>query len=183
MQILCPIPDAILPRAGGLWWKHFGGCGRPRGFRAGNGVVALSANGVAGVMGLRDHEGGFAMAGPGLAALLFRPAPPTADLVIDGIVTQPRRQGTGRLLLAHAEAQARLRGRPGLRAEVAARNRGAVLFYRSQGFSEECRGRFGWPWTGMVLVLRKPVAGQSCPNSPAARPSSMKARAERVVPR
>ncbi|WP_221035974.1 GNAT family N-acetyltransferase [Paracoccus siganidrum] len=155
MQILSPIPDAILPQAGRLWRRHFGGLGRVRGFRAANGAVALQGGRVLGVIGFRDAGGGFATWRAGLAAILFRPAPPTGDLVIDGIVARLPRRGIGRALVARAEAEARARGRPGLRAEVAAGNRAALAFYRRLGFVEETRGRFGWPWTGTVLVLRK----------------------------
>ena len=158
MQILSPIPDPLLPAAGRLWWRHFGNpLIRVRGFSAANGAVALRGRQVAGVIGWRDHQGGFLQGGSGLVALLYRPAPPTADLVIDGIAVACPREGLGRALIARAEAEARTRQRLGLRAEVAARNAAALAFYGDLGFQEQGRGRFGWPWTGQVLLLGKRV--------------------------
>lgn len=159
MQICHPIPTCHLQAAAALWWRSFGiGPGVPAA-SAERGVVAIDADGgLAGVMGLRDADGGFMPVGRGLARILYRPAPPTADLVIDGIVAAPRRQGVGHALIAEAERITRRRGRCGLRAEVQLRNAAARAFYARLGFLEERRGRFGWPWSGRVVVLRKPLA-------------------------
>ena len=158
MQILSPIPDPFLPAAGRLWWRHFGvPLMRPRGFAAANGAVALLGGQVAGVIGWRDHRGGFLQGGTGLALCLYRPAPPTADLVIDGIAVACRRKGLGRALIARAGAEAQTRHRPGLRAEVSLRNAAALAFYRDLGFYEQGRGRFGWPWSGQVLLMVRPL--------------------------
>ena len=48
-------------------------------------------------------------------------------------------------------------GRPGLRAEVRARNRGALAFYDRVGFSERGQGRYGLPWWGQVHLLHLSV--------------------------
>lgn len=150
----------MMPQAGRLWRRHFGHIGLG-GFDAANGGVAVGAGRVLGVIGFRDHRGGFAQPGRGVSAALagaiYRPAPATADLVIDGIAVRRPRCGHGRALMEAAVAQARARGRAGLRAEVALRNRGALAFYRKLGFVEEARGRYGWPWTGIVVILRRPV--------------------------
>lgn len=160
MQILSPIPDAALPAATRLWWRHFGlprPCPVLR-MRAGHGIAALDGSGnVLGVLGLRDAAGGFPASR--LPLPLFRAAPPTADLVIDGIAVRRMRRGTGRALVARALLEAEWRGHPGLRAEVRLRNCGALEFWRRLGFAEIARGRFGWPWTGQVVVLRRPVEG------------------------
>ena len=146
--------------AGRLWRRHFGHIGLG-GCKAEKGAVAVSAGQVQGVIGFRDHRGGFAQPGRGalvaLAEMLYRPAPSTADLVIAGIAVRRPRCGYGRALIAQAVTQAQLRGRAGLRAEVALRNRRALAFYRKLGFVEEGRGRYGWPWTGIVVILRRPV--------------------------
>lgn len=157
MQIHAPIPDAALPAAAQLWCGAFGARHAAGRARASHGIAALRGDAVEGVAGLRDEKGGFlAMARP-VAGLLYRPAPPTSDLVIDGIVVRHPRRGTGRALIAAAEAEARARGRSGLRVEVRLRNRDALAFYRKLGFQEQARGRFGWPWTGLVAIMRKPV--------------------------
>lgn len=164
MRICHPIPDQSLPDAARLWCARFSaGLGRRRA-RASHAIVALSAQGqVIGVAGLRDEAGGFLADGPkmgvmALAALLYRPAPPTGDLVIDGITAALRRRGVGRALIAKAGQIAHARGRAGLRAEVRLRNFDALAFYRALGFAEETRGRFGWPWSGVVVVLRRPLS-------------------------
>lgn len=109
---------------------------------------------VLGVIGLRDAKGGVAAGALPAPGWLFRPAPPTGDLIIDGLaVTDPRR-GTGRALVAEALDRARRTRHPGLRAEVRARNHDALAFYGSLGFAEEGCGRYGLPWWGQVRVLR-----------------------------
>lgn len=163
MKILSPIPGSAMPEAAQLWWAHFGLLPRvqPQRMRAAQGVAALDGAGrVLGVMGLRDAAGGF-MAERGAGALLwiYRPAPPTADLVIDGIAVGVPRQGTGRALVEGARAEARRRGRSGLRAEVRLGNPGALAFWQSLGFTEVTRGRYGWPWSGRVVVMRLAVEG------------------------
>lgn len=144
-----------------MWWHSFG----PRRLRQGlpricpaRGVVAIDGQGrLAGVMGLRDADGGFLLSQPLSVRWLYRAAPPTVDLVIDGIVARKCRSGTGRALLTEGIARARQVGRPGLRAEVMARNTSAIAFYLALGFSEIARGRYGWPWTGQVVVMRRAV--------------------------
>ncbi|MFV0384177.1 GNAT family N-acetyltransferase [Paracoccus sp. (in: a-proteobacteria)] len=157
MQISDPIPAHILPEAAGLWCAAFADRRAARRARASHGIAAMRAGRVAGVAGLRDETGGFLAEGRSVVGLLYRAAPPTADLVIDGIVVRDRRLGVGRALVEAAEQAARTRGRGGLRAEVRLKNRGALAFYRQLGFHEETRGRFGWPWSGVVVVLRKPL--------------------------
>lgn len=157
-EILSPIPALALPGAAELWWRAFGvgKCRQPAVYSAAHGIVALSGDGtVVGVAGLRDARGGFLRANPLLAGLAFRPAPPTADLVIDGIIAAEPRQGIGRALIAAAAARAETDGHPGLRAEVALRNLAARAFYQRMGFVEVGRGRYGWPWSGQVVVLRR----------------------------
>ncbi|MBU2956970.1 GNAT family N-acetyltransferase [Paracoccus sp. 1_MG-2023] len=159
IRLASPVPAHALEDAARLWWRHFGGRGRAGTCRAERGVVALDDAGrVLGVAGLRDDGGGFVPDARGVLRHLFRPAPPTADLVVDGIAVAEPRGGIGRLLLAEAEAQARRRGRPGLRVEVRASNASARAFYAATGFHEETRGRFGLPWWGQVLVLRREAA-------------------------
>lgn len=158
MQILHPIPDSLLPAAAALWRAHFGRGRWPARVRAGHGVVAVDASGtVCGVMGLRDGAGGFAQGGAGLSGWLFRAAPPTGDLVIDGLAVTDTRQGTGRALIEAGALVAARDGRPGLRAEVRARNRGALAFYDRVGFSDRGRGRYGLPWWGQVHLLHLSV--------------------------
>lgn len=155
MQILHPIPAPLLPDAAALWRAHFGRGGWPRRVDAGHGLVALDAAGaVAGVMGLRDAAGGFAEADAGWRGLLFRAAPATGDLVIDGLAVRLPRRGVGAALVARARVLARDAARPGLRAEVRARNRDALAFYADQGFQPQAVGRYGLPWWGPVHVLR-----------------------------
>lgn len=156
MQILTPITSAIIPQCMKLWCRAFGGR-KYQTPRTENAIAALQEGKVTGIIGLRDHQGGFLVRPMPLMHFLYRPAPPTADLVIDGIVVGQRRHGIGRALILAAEEQARQRNRNGLRAEVRLRNREALEFYHSLGFAEETRGRYGWPWSGMVAVLRKPV--------------------------
>ncbi|MGR3199263.1 MAG: GNAT family N-acetyltransferase [Paracoccus sp. (in: a-proteobacteria)] len=155
MQILHPIPDEALPRATALWRAHFGFLAWPRHLRPLHGIVAVGPSGqVLGVMGLRDASGGAPAGALPAPPWLFRPAPPTGDLVIDGLAVSDPGQGTGRALVAEALRRARLRRHPGLRAEVRARNCGALAFYGRLGFGEESRGRYGLPWWGQVHVLR-----------------------------
>lgn len=158
MQILHPIPDHLIPAATALWRARFGALGWPRRIRADHGVVAVDQDGaLAGVMGLRDAQGGLARQGPPVPDWLFCTAPPTADLVIDGLaVTRPRR-GVGRALIARAARIAALSHHPGLRAEVRAANTGALAFYHATGFVPEGRGRHGPPWWGEVVLLRRTV--------------------------
>ncbi|WP_378941689.1 GNAT family N-acetyltransferase [Paracoccus sp. R86501] len=154
-RILGPIPADVLPDAAALWRDSFGGRGDCDPTR---GLVALDGQGrVTGVMGLRDGQGGFLRQGAGWRGWLYRPAPPTRDLVIDGIAVIDRRAGLGRALVHHALLLAGQRGFPGLRAEVRQSNPGALAFYRALGFHAECRGRYGMPWWGQVQVLRRDV--------------------------
>lgn len=157
MKICAPVPDAVLPQAVLLWRSAFGGKESAIPVRAENAIAVMRGEVVEGVVGLRDHRGGFLVVTPPLMRLLFRAAPPTADLVLDGIVVRRPRRGIGRALVGAAEGEARRRRRQGLRVEVRLRNRGAVAFYRSLGFVEETRGRYGWPWSGKVVVMRKPI--------------------------
>lgn len=168
MQILTPVPDPLWPQAEALWRRHFappgGGQGRP-----GHAIAALDASGaLSGVMGLRDADGGFWQPagrgiGPGLFRSLFRACPPTEDLVIDGIAAMRLRQGAGRALIEAAMAEAQRRGRPGLRAELRLANGAALAFYRSLGFCEVTRGRYGWPWGGTVLIMRRALPAVGAP--------------------
>ena len=152
-RILGPIPARVLPDAAALWRASFGGRGDCDPTR---GLAALDAQGrVAGVMGLRDGQGGFLLQEAGWRGWLYRPAPPTRDLVIDGIAVVDRRGGVGRALVQHALMLAGQRGFPGLRAEVRLSNPGALAFYRALGFQSEGRGRYGLPWWGQVEVLRR----------------------------
>ncbi|RNF33615.1 GNAT family N-acetyltransferase [Paracoccus methylarcula] len=157
MKICAPVPDAALPQAVLLWRSAFGGGRGVMHARAENAIAAMRGEVIEGIVGIRDDRGGFLAVTPPLMRLLFRAAPPTADLVLDGIVVRRSRRGVGRALVTAAEAEARRRHRHGLRAEVQLRNRSAVAFYRSLGFVEEARGRYGWPWSGMVAIMRKPV--------------------------
>ncbi|CAM3355877.1 GNAT family N-acetyltransferase [Paracoccus nototheniae] len=157
-RILHPVPDLLLGQAAALWRAHFGGWFWPRRVDAAHGLVAVDAGGrVTGVMGLRDGVGGFGVGRPLWPGWLYRPAPPTADLVIDGLAVIAPRQGTGRALVAAARQAAARTGRPGLRAEVRARNRGALAFYKALGFVPEGCGRYGLPWWGQVHLLRLAV--------------------------
>ena len=160
MQIASPIPDRHLADAARLWSAAFApplGAGQPR-LRACHGIAAIETGGrLGGVAGIRDHRGGILADQPWLARVLYRAAPPTADLVIDGIVVDDRRQGIGRALLDRAAQVAHHAGRPGLRAEVEMRNTAAMAFYAATGFVEIGRGFFGWPWSGPVAILHRPV--------------------------
>lgn len=162
MRILTPIPDAHLPEAARLWWDSFGRAARPFGGPGqadpARGVAALGDDGrVIGVLGLRDAGGGFFDLPPGWLDRLYRAAPATDDLVIDGVAVLPgaRRAGVGRALVSAASARARAMGRPGLRAEVLARNRAALGFWTALGFHLIGRGRAGWIWNGPILMLRQ----------------------------
>lgn len=159
LQIVSPVPDAALSQAARLWWGAIGhGWGPAPRIRACHGIVALDdTGGVAGVIGLRDAQGGFLAATPLGARIAFRAAPSTADLVVDGIVVRDARQGIGGALLRQALVRATLAGHPGLRAEVRVQNSGAMEFYRAMGFAAVAQGRFGWPWTGQVMILRRAV--------------------------
>lgn len=156
--VLHPIPEPLLGPAADLWRAHFGSSVWPRRVSAAHGLVALDATGaVTGVMGLRDGAGGFALGHPPTPGWLFRAAPPTADLVIDGLAVAGLRQGSGRALVAGAVRVALEAGRPGLRAEVRARNRVALAFYGALGFTPEGCGRYGLPWSGRIYLLRLAV--------------------------
>ncbi|WP_169308806.1 GNAT family N-acetyltransferase [Paracoccus gahaiensis] len=162
MQILSPIPQALSGQAAALWRGHFGAAGWPRRISAAHGLVAVDGRGrVAGVMGLRRAEGGFAQGLPPLPGWLFHPAPATRDLVIDGLAVADPRQGTGGALIAAACAIAARSGHPGLRAEVRARNAGALRFYAAMGFTQIGQGRYGLPWWGQVHLLRLPAPDRS----------------------
>ena len=160
MQITSPIPDRLLGDAARLWWAAFAppvSAGPPR-VRPCHGIVAVGADGrLNGIAGLRDGQGGFLADTPWLARCLYRAAPPTADLVIDGIVVDGPGRGVGRALLDRAAAAAGQAGHPGLRAEVEIRNTRALAFYAAVGFAEIGRGSFGWPWSGPVALLHRPV--------------------------
>lgn len=160
MQITTPIPDSHLGPAARLWERHFGpplGSGRLR-LRACHAIAAIGEDGrLLGVAGFRDHDGGVLDQVPLLARHLFRAAPPTDDLVIDGIAVIMPRGGVGRALMDRAARIARGAGRPGLRSEVQAGNLSAMAFHAATGFSEIGRGRTGWPWSGPVAILRRPV--------------------------
>ncbi|RJE80425.1 GNAT family N-acetyltransferase [Paracoccus sp. JM45] len=152
-RILSPVPDATLSAAAALWRGHFGGKNR---FDPARGVVAIGAEGqVMGVMGLRDGKGGFYCGGDGLLGRLYRPAPPTRDLVIDGIAVSERRIGVGQALVEYACKIAENRHFPGLRAEVRGSNHGALVFYDRLGFMSQGAGRYGLPWWGQVHILRR----------------------------
>ncbi|WEF23856.1 GNAT family N-acetyltransferase [Paracoccus sp. S3-43] len=161
MRITTPIPAPLLGDAARLWWAAFApplGAARPPAVRACHGIAAVGADGrLGGVAGLRDANGGFLADQPWLARALYRAAPPTADLVIDGIVVDGPRRGIGRALLDRAVQGARRAGHPGLRAEVEIRNTAAMAFYAATGFAEIGRGAFGWPWSGPVAILHRPV--------------------------
>lgn len=160
MQITTPIPDRHLGDAARLWGQAFAPwrAGRAPRIRACHGIAAIGTDGaLGGVAGFRDHDGGLLADLPVSARLLFRPAPPTGDLVIDGIVVGRLRRGTGRALLDAAADIACRAGRPGLRAEVEMSNRPAMAFYAATGFTQVGRGRYGWPWSGPVAILRRPV--------------------------
>lgn len=166
MEILSPIPPHHLPDAARMWWAAFGPIGARPQMRAEQGAAAVRGGDVVGVMGLRDGGGGFLATTPLMARLLFRAAPPTDDLVIDGIAVSQPRQGTGAALLDHALDRARAQGRNGLRAEVRARNHAARAFWQAMGFVEIARGRYGWPWSGQVLSLRRPLSGTALAERP-----------------
>lgn len=163
-RILGPIPPQALPEAARLWRGHFGGHFGGRltgqgGYDPTRGLVALDGRDrVLGVMGLRDAQGGFWRQDGGWRDWLYRPAPPTGDLVIDGITVIDRRMGLGRALVQGALALAGQGGFAGLRAEVRSSNPGALDFYRALGFGLECRGRYGLPWWGQVHVLHRDIA-------------------------
>jgi GNAT superfamily N-acetyltransferase len=161
IRIVSPIPPEHLAEASMLWWRGFGLRGIRRSHRpvrAENGVIALDdQNCLRGVMGIRNGSGGFLRHPPRRARLFYRGAPATEDLVIDGILALECRKGIGAALLGESFARARQEGRPGIRVEVQARNRAALAFYLRQGFVEIIRGRFAWPWSGTVIVLRLPV--------------------------
>lgn len=157
MKISAPIPDMLLPEATRLWSGAFGFHARKIRVRPENAIAVSSEAGIEGVVGLRDNSGSFLSAPPAMSRFLYRAAPPTSDLVLDGIVVRRSRQGYGRALIHAASAEARQRHRPGLRAEVALRNHAALSFYLRLGFAEETRGWYGWPWSGRIVVMRKPV--------------------------
>ena len=179
--IVSPVPAHVLPQAARLWWASFGtGRGAPPRMRADHGIVALDAQGrVAGVMGLRDARGGFPARVPWAARIGFRAGPPTADLIVDGIAVRDSRCGIGRALVRAAMARARAAGHPGLRAEVRAGDAGAVAFYRALGFATVASLRFGWPWTGRVLILRRAVDAAAAEVEMAPEPEPYPRRAQR----
>lgn len=152
-RILNPVPDELLPVASVMWRGHFGGKGR---FDPVRGIVAVTHDGqVVGVMGLRDAQGGFMHEGGGVLEWLYRPAPATDDLVVDGIAVRDRRTGIGQALIQHACQIADQRNFPGLRAEVRDANLAALAFYKKLGFVAQAAGRYGLPWWGQVHVLRR----------------------------
>ena len=189
-RIEAGIAPRLQDAAAGLYLRHFGAQVLPfpvpaaraeRFIRAAMQprmvLAALDGGGgLIGLLGLRDAGGGFlGMTADARAALgafagvtgalmpLFRPGPATADMVIDGLAIADRwqRRGVGRALLAHALADAARRGYPGLRAEVALRNRAALRFYEAAGFSPQGSHRIGWPWSaswlGRAAVMRRDV--------------------------
>lgn len=159
-HLILPVPEGLHREALHLWWQSFGPPGiRPgsRPIRPENTLVAIGRDGVlAGVMGLRDSRGGFLAKAPA-CAILYRPAPATEDLIVDGIVVSDRRRGIGQALLSEGVRRARANHHLGLRAEVQARNHAARAFYAANGFHEVSKGWFGWPWSGKVLILRRAV--------------------------
>lgn len=160
---MAPIPEAFRAEAARVWWHAFGLYGlrwRVPQIRAGQGAMVVDDAGrVRGVIGLRDGSGGFLVRLPLLARWFYRAAPATGDLVIDGIVTLDRREGLGRRLVRAAADRARAGGHPGLRAEVRLGDAAAVHFWRRMGFLEIGRGRYGWPWSGTVMVMRRDLEG------------------------
>lgn len=157
-RILSPVPADALPAAASLWREQFGGVqfGGGDRFDPARGVVAITGDGqVTGVMGLRDGQGGFYCGTSGLFGWLYRPAPPTGDLVIDGIAVSERRIGIGQALVEYACRIAVQRHFPGLRAEVRNSNHGALIFYDRLGFVSQGAGRYGLPWWGQVHILRR----------------------------
>lgn len=121
-------------------------------------VLALSADDVVGMIGLRDGTGGLLQTEPaGLWLALWRAGPATSDLVIDGLVVDPawRRRGIGDTLLAAAMAEARARGYRGIRAEVAAGNHAAQRLFRGAGLETIGRARIGPLWSRHALVMRR----------------------------
>ncbi|WP_410218330.1 GNAT family N-acetyltransferase [Paracoccus sp. (in: a-proteobacteria)] len=153
-----PIPDGALEAAAGLWRAHFGICGWPARIRARHGMVAISGGAVLGVIGLRDTEGGFPLRDLAAPRWLFRCAPETSDLVIDGLAVSRPRQGIATALVTSALGRAARQAHPGLRAEVRAQNPQALAFYRSLGFVEEGCGCYGLPWWGQIHILRRDAA-------------------------
>ncbi len=184
-------------RAGQAWLRKSLRCPR---------VVAVTgADGaLLGVAGMRDADGGVLHAGAGpmrrvwgarggrarMRLMRFwRAGPATPALVIDGLAVAPsmRGRGVGGLLVAALAAEARAQGRSALQVEVAASNRHALGFYRRAGFFVVKTPPVGWLWAARGVVMQRPVPPyadgahpQAQPNMPAARASSMKARAERV---
>lgn len=137
-------------------------------------VLLGPAGGIIGMAGLRDAQGGFLelsppgyrqALGPWLGRLalatdlLHRSGAQTTDLVLDGVVVRRgwQRRGLARALVDAAEAEARRRGYPGLRAEVAAGNLGGRAAWQAMGFQPQGRGRLGWLWSAPAFVLRRPV--------------------------
>lgn len=157
-----PVPADLLPAVAQMWWSAFAppfARAAAPAVRADHAIVEIDGRpGIAGVIGLRTGDGGFLRHVPVMARLLFRAAPPTSDLVIDGILARERRTGTGRRLIAAADMFARQGGYPALRAEVQAGNHEALAFYDALGFSSVGSGRFGWPWSGRIVILRREVA-------------------------
>ncbi len=135
-------------------------------------LAALTADSkLIGVLGLRDDRGGALDHGPDPfaaafgqrvgrwlhgATLLYSAGPETCDMVIDGLAVLPdwRNRGVGRALIAEALTHATLRGHPGLTAEVARRNHGALQFYATLGFERGALHKIGWPWSGRARVMR-----------------------------
>lgn len=196
------ITPAQAQAAAGLYWQAFGGQMLPLPVRADRGQAlllrrlypfrALSAEAdgrLVGLIGLRDTAGGLfgptpadirdiwpGIGGGVLSALsrLHRAGPASAELVIDGIVVAPtwRGQGIGAALVRAAMTEAAARGFPGLRAEVAPRNRAGLALYQSLGFTQIARARMGWPWSGRARIMRLAVPPPpGCPPSPSPAPA------------
>lgn len=182
------VPPDLRRAAAALYWRHFGRQVLPVPVPARQGIalmlaamrpeqalVALSPQGaLLGLAGLRDARGGFLDPSAGhfvavwggtagrlrhLSTALYRPGRGTADLVLDGLATQPRwrRQGVARALVSAAMAEARAQGRKGVLVEVEARNHTALAAWRALGFQPLPRQRLGWPWAAPAHVLRLPL--------------------------
>lgn len=196
------IAPAQAQAAAALYWQAFGTQILPLRVRATRGqallmrrlhpfrAISAEADGrVVGLIGLRDTSGGLfgptpadirdiwpGIGGAVLNALtrLHRAGPPSDELLIDGIVVAPacRGQGIGAALVRCAMAEAAARGFPGLRAEVAPRNRAGLALYQSLGFTQIARARIGWPWSGKARIMRLAVpAPPGCPPSPSPAPA------------
>lgn len=196
VTICLGIPDKARAQAARLYWQSFGRqilpvpVGRAKGealvakaLRSENVLVALDPAGrLLGMVGLRDASGGVLKGGaasftaiwPWIGRALYsalgyyRAGPDTSDMVIDGIAVLPqfRGQGLARALIKNAAQQARERGYPGLRAEVASGNQAAIALYLSMGFQPQGQHPVGWPWSGQAQIMHRPLQERSPRSSP-----------------